>query len=69
ILSIFIEYANEDAFNLVPGHAYFLETAENKAAQSLKTGVRSLLEEYIAQGYVSGFSDPIRAYLQWIDSL
>lgn len=69
ILSIFIEYASEDAFNLVPGHAYFLEKEDDQAAQSLNTGLKSLLEEYIAQGYVSGFSDPIRAYLQWIDSL
>ena len=28
-----------------------------------------LLTEYLAQGYVSGFAEPIRAYLQWLESL
>jgi 5-methylcytosine-specific restriction protein B len=69
ILSIFIEYASEDAFNLVPGHAYFLEKDTDNAARSLKINLKPLLEEYLAQGYVAGFSDPMRAYLQWIDSL
>ena len=69
ILSIFIEYASDDAFNLVPGHAYFLEKNNKEAAQALKINLAPLLEEYLAQGYVAGFSDPIRAYLQWIDSL
>lgn len=69
ILSIFVEYASEDAFNLVPGHAYFLEKDTKEAALSLKINLKPLLEEYLAQGYVAGFSDPIRAYLQWIDSL
>jgi len=69
ILSIFIEYASDDAFNLVPGHAYFLEKDNKEAAQALKINLAPLLEEYLAQGYVAGFSDPIRAYLQWIGSL
>lgn len=69
ILSIFIEYASEESFNLVPGHAYFLEKDQDQAAQALKISLKPLLEEYLAQGYVSSFSDPIRAYLQWIDSL
>jgi hypothetical protein len=28
-----------------------------------------LLEEYIAQGYVGGFAEQIRSYLQWLRSL
>jgi 5-methylcytosine-specific restriction protein B len=69
ILSIFIEYASEESFNLVPGHAYFLESEEHAAIISLKVNLKPLLEEYLAQGYVASFSDPIRAYIQWIDSL
>jgi 5-methylcytosine-specific restriction protein B len=69
IMNIFIEYASEEAFNLVPGHAYFLEQNEEDAVNSLKINVKPLLEEYLAQGYVSILSDPIRAYIQWINSL
>jgi len=69
ILSIFIEYASEDALSLVPGHAYFLEEDEGKAVDVLQTTLLPLLEEYLAQGYVSGFSEHILAYMQWLKSL
>ena len=69
LLSIFVEYASEDAFNLVPGHSYFLASEEQVGKQALKTNVQPLLEEYLAQGYVTGFAEPIRAYLQWIDTI
>jgi len=69
LVSIFIEHASEDAFNLVPGHSYFLERDEAKAPLSLNINLVPLLEEYLAQGYVGGFAEPIRNYLQWIRSL
>jgi 5-methylcytosine-specific restriction protein B len=68
LVSIFVEYASEDAFDLMPGHSYFLEIDEAKAVEHLKTNLVPLLEEYLAQGYVASFSDQIRAYLQWIAS-
>jgi 5-methylcytosine-specific restriction protein B len=69
IIDIFVEHAQGDAFNLVPGHSYFLENDEEKARISLNVGLVPLLEEYLAQGYVGGFSEPIRSYLQWVRSL
>lgn len=69
IISIFVEHATGDAFNLVPGHSYFLEADDAKAGQSLKVNLAPLLEEYLAQGYVGGFAEPIRSYLQWLRSL
>jgi 5-methylcytosine-specific restriction protein B len=69
LVSIFIEHAPEDAFNLVPGHSYFLEADDKKARANLKINLAPLLEEYLAQGYVGGFAEPIRNYLQWIRSL
>ncbi|MGQ9824823.1 MAG: hypothetical protein ACUVSK_07475 [Desulfotomaculales bacterium] len=69
LVSVFVEYAGEDALDLVPGHSYFLEKDEKKAPKFLKTNLAPLLEEYLAQGYVAGFSEPVRAYLQWIESL
>jgi 5-methylcytosine-specific restriction protein B len=69
LVSVFVEHASEDAFNLVPGHSYFLESDDIKARDSLKINLAPLLEEYLAQGYVGGFAEPIRGYLQWIRSL
>jgi len=65
LIGIFLEHATHDAFPLLPGHAYFLGD-DSIAQQRLATEVRPLLEEYLAQGYVAGFADEIRAYLDWI---
>ncbi len=69
IVSLFVEHAQDDAFNLVPGHSYFLEKDEAKAKATLKTSLAPLLEEYLAQGYVGGFAEEIRSYLQWVRGL
>lgn len=68
-VSIFIEHAGDEAFTLVPGHSYFLEKDDKRAAQYLNVNLAPLLEEYLAQGYVASFSEQIRAYLQWIQGL
>lgn len=69
LVSIFVEHAGADAFPLVPGHSYFLESDESRAKQSLQVSLLPLLEEYLAQGYVGGFAEPIRGYLQEFRSL
>ena len=69
LMSIFVEHASEDAFALVPGHSYFLEKDEERAKQRLKSELAPLLQEYLLQGYVGGFAEPIRSYLQRLDSL
>lgn len=63
--SIFLEHATSDAFPLLPGHAYFLG-GDDVAATRLSSEVKPLLEEYLAQGYVAGFADEIRAYVDLI---
>jgi 5-methylcytosine-specific restriction protein B len=69
LTSIFIENAPEDALGLVPGHSYFLTSDTPQAKINLQTNLAPLLTEYLAQGYVSGFGEPIRSYLQWLESL
>ncbi|MFN3322249.1 MAG: hypothetical protein ACK5AZ_02030 [Bryobacteraceae bacterium] len=69
LLSLFVEHATDDAFQLVPGHSYFLEADEERARDSLRTNLAPLLEEYLAQGYVGGFAEPIRGHLQELRSL
>jgi 5-methylcytosine-specific restriction protein B len=68
LLSIFVDYATEDAMELVPGHSYFLESNEEKAQRRLGTTLKPLLEDYLTQGYVSSFAEAVRSYLQWLDS-
>lgn len=65
LLSIFLEHATSDAFPLLPGHAYFLGS-DDQATMRLSSEVKPLLEEYLAQGYVAGFADEIRAYVDLI---
>ena len=69
LMSIFVDYAGDETFPLVPGHSYFLEKDDKQAARSLKVHLAPLLEEYLSQGYVATFSDAIRAYLQWLETL
>lgn len=69
LLNIFIEYAPEEALSLVPGHSYFLASDESAVRTKLKTGLAPLLTEYLAQGYVAGFAEPIRTYLQELEGL
>lgn len=69
LYSAFVEHANDEAFALLPGHSYFLEADDAKARTSLSVNLAPLLEEYLSQGYVSGFAEQIRSYLQWVRAL
>jgi len=62
LLSCFIEHATDEAFSLMPGHAYFLADDETAGAR-LRTEVAPLLREYLAQGYVAAFADEVQAWL------
>lgn len=66
---IFVEYASADAFNLLPGHSYFLAADEVIARRKLNQEVVPLLEEYLRQGYVGGFEAEVRSYVQSLQSL
>jgi 5-methylcytosine-specific restriction protein B len=69
LTEIFVEHATDEAFALVPGHSYFLESDDAEARRALRVNLAPLLEEYLAQGYVGGFAEPIRGYLQWLRAL
>ncbi len=68
LLDLFVEYAPDEAFNLVPGHGYFTEKDTARGKRRLRTELKPLLEEYLAQGYVAGFADTIRDYLDWLET-
>jgi 5-methylcytosine-specific restriction protein B len=69
LLDIFVEHATDDSFSLLPGHSYFLEDDPNAAASALNLHLKPLLEEYVSQGYVAGFEEEIRSYIQSLESL
>jgi 5-methylcytosine-specific restriction protein B len=68
LVSLFIEHAPDDALALVPGHSYFLGKSDAQTKSQLRTTLIPLLTEYLAQGYVTGFAEQIRAYMQWIEA-
>ncbi len=68
LVNIFVEHASDEAFDLLPGHSYFLENEEATARRRLRVTLVPLIEEYLAQGYVASFSEPLRSYLQWIET-
>ncbi len=63
---IFTTYASDDAFKYMPGHSYFIGCDGDAAKSKLQIRYEliPLLQEYLAQGYVSGFEGQIRAYIQ-----
>ncbi len=69
LLSIFVEHATDEAMSLLPGHSYFIAADDQAARSQLRTGLAPLLNEYLSQGYVAGFAENIRSYLQWLDTL
>ncbi|MFZ1888559.1 MAG: AAA family ATPase [Candidatus Binataceae bacterium] len=69
LLNIFVEHASDDAFQLMPGHSYFLDSDPKQAGQHLRVTLAPLIEEYLAQGYVTSFAEPLRSYLQWLNTL
>jgi len=64
LMLIFIEHASDDSFKLMPGHSYFIVAEGIDSKTKLKTELIPLLDEYIEQGYVVGFEDEIRTYIQ-----
>lgn len=69
LLSLFIEHAPDESLTLAPGHSYFLGDSDDSVRLKLRTELVPLLEEYLAQGYVAGFAEAVRGYLQWLRTL
>lgn len=66
VMNIFIEYANEEELNLMPGHSYFI------ASDALSLKIRflheliPLLREYLAEGHLSSFRDEILFVIDYL---
>lgn len=65
LMEIFINNANDECFKYIPGHSYFMKrTGCPDTKVQIRTELLPLLREYLEQGFVSGFEDAIRAYIQ-----
>lgn len=65
LIDIFINNASDESFKYIPGHSYFLKRPGCAGTEvQIRTELIPLLREYIEQGFVSGFEDHIRAYIE-----
>ena len=67
LLELFLNYATDDVFDLMPGQGYFLP--KNGDGRSfLRTGVAPLLRDYLRTGLLAGFEGEIEAYLDSLEA-
>lgn len=65
---IFVSQASVEQLELLPGHAYFLANDDKEANRRLRTELVPLLNDYLNQGLIAGFSEDVEGYLQWLDA-
>jgi len=63
---IFSQYATDEAFNLLPGHSYFLADTEAELRDRLKFELLTLLREYLLEGRLTSCESELRAYIDSI---
>lgn len=69
LVSIFVDFAPEDAVDLMPGHSYFLADSVEELMQRMRGELVPLLEQYIREGHVAGFADELQSYIQQVRAL
>lgn len=65
LVDLWISHAPDRAFHLLPGHAYFRHD-DASLRRRLQTTLVPLLQTYMDQGMVAGFTDEVAA---WLDRL
>ncbi|MCC6152107.1 MAG: AAA family ATPase [Planctomycetes bacterium] len=63
---VFVEFCNDDALSLLPGHAYFLARDEADLLQRFKFALLPLLDDYLRQGLVGGAQGELQAVRDWL---
>ena len=67
LMNVFVEHAPEEAFDLMPGHAYFLAKSDAELATRFSTELMPLLAEYLRQGFLGAASSELHAVHDEID--
>lgn len=61
VADVFVEYANDDSFDLMPGHSYFLAKDEEELENRFKHELIPLLDEYLKQGLLGSAASELFA--------
>lgn len=69
VMNIFIEYANQEELNLMPGHSYFLAKDVYSLKIRLQHEVIPLLDEYLAEGHLSSFRDEVSFIIDYLNEV
>jgi 5-methylcytosine-specific restriction protein B len=69
VMNIFIEHANQEELNLIPGHSYFLAKDVNSLKIRLQHEVIPLLKEYLAEGHLSSFRDEVLFIIDYLNEV
>lgn len=65
---IFIEFATDEAFALLPGHSYFLANGDGELKRRMKFDLIPLLNEYLLEGRLASCESELRAFIDWLGS-
>ncbi len=63
---VFVEHAGDDAFALMPGHAFYLASGEAELRHRMRYELIPLLEEYLAAGLLGGAAPEVQAARDWM---
>ncbi|MEZ5660907.1 MAG: AAA family ATPase [Burkholderiaceae bacterium] len=61
LTTVFIEYAPDDAMNLLPGHSYFIAVDDNTLRVRLQHELIPLVDEYLREGYLGPATSALHA--------
>jgi 5-methylcytosine-specific restriction protein B len=61
IADVFVEHASDEAFGLMPGHAYFLAPDRDAFRQRVRFEIIPLLDDYLRQGLMGAAGPELQA--------
>ena len=61
LTNVFIEYAPDDAMNLLPGHSYFIATDDETLRVRLRHELIPLVDEYLHEGFLGPAASALHA--------
>jgi 5-methylcytosine-specific restriction protein B len=67
LTAIFVEHVPADAFDLMPGHAYFLASDEETLKSRFRYELIPLIDEYLRQGFLGAASSELSAFRDMLE--
>ncbi|WP_374712414.1 McrB family protein [Symbiobacterium terraclitae] len=66
---VFVEYAPDEALDLLPGHSYFLARDDEELKNRFRYELLPLLDEYLREGMVGSFAAELQAVRDQIEDV